>query len=151
MFTKTITYEDFNGLVRKENYYFHFSEDEIIEMELSNEGGFADFLKRIVEAKDQALLIKEFKKFILKAYGEKSPDGRRFMKSDEISKAFSETPAYTKLYMELAFNAEAASKFIKALIPDDIADRVKAYIDAGKNNKPQLEAVDANLSTEGTE
>lgn len=146
MFAKTITYTDFNGTERKELFYFNLSEDELIEMEVGTNGGFADVLTRIIEAKDQPTLIKEFKKFILKAYGEKSPDGRRFMKSEEISKAFSETPAYTKLFMELAFNDKAAAEFINKLIPEDIHEKVMAHIEASKNDKPQLEAVDANLA-----
>ena len=148
MFIKTITYTDFNGLERKEAFYFNFTETELIEMELKNNGGFADMLKRIIDAKDQEALIREFKSFVLKAYGEKSSDGRRFMKSPEISKAFSETPAYNQLYMELAFNDIAASEFIKALIPDDLHERVMKYINTNKKDKPQLEAVDANLSAE---
>lgn len=155
MFTKTITYTDFNGLERKENFYFHFSEDEIVEMELANEGGFSDFLKRIIDAKDQSMLIKEFKKFVLKAYGEKSADGRRFVKSDEISKAFSETPAYTKLYMELAFNSESASKFVNALIPPEVIKGIMKHVEAAKNDKSKaealVEAVDANLASESAE
>ena len=146
MFTKTITYTDFNGTERKEAFYFNLSEDEIIEMEVGSDGGFADVLTRIIDAKDQPSLIKEFKKFILKAYGEKSPDGRRFIKNEELSKAFSETPAYTKLFMELAFNDEAAAEFINALIPDDIHEKVKAHIDSANKNKTP-EVVDANLGS----
>lgn len=155
MFTKTITYTDFNGLERKENFYFHFSEDEIVEMELTNEGGFSDFLKRIIDAKDQNMLIKEFKKFVLNAYGEKSADGRRFIKTEEISKAFSETPAYTKLYMELAFNAKSASEFVNALIPPEVIKNIMKHVEAAKNDKSApkalTEAVDANLAGESAE
>lgn len=147
MITKTIKYTDFNGVERKEVFYFNLSDDEIIEMEVGTNGGFADVLTRIIEAKDQPSLINEFKKFILKAYGEKSADGRRFMKSPEISKAFSETPAYTELFMDLAFNDVEAAKFINGLIPDDVYKRIKARIDAANENKePQLAAVDANLA-----
>lgn len=148
MFFKTITYEDFNGLERKENFYFHFSEDEIVEMELTHNGGFSDFIRKIVDAKDQDMLIKEFKKFILKAYGEKSSDGRRFMKSEEISKAFSETPAFTKLYLELAFNAESASEFINNLIPVEFSENIKKYINAGQKDEHELKAVDAGFASE---
>lgn len=155
MFCKTITYTDFNGLERKENFYFHFSEDEIIEMELTNDGGFSDFLKRIIDAKDQNMLIKEFKKFVLKAYGEKSTDGRRFIKSDEISKAFSETPAYTTLYMELAFNSESASKFVNALIPPETIKEILKHVETAKNDQTKVkalaEAVDANLASESAD
>lgn len=146
MLTKTITYTDFNGVERKEVFYFNLSDNEIIEMEIGTNGGFADVLTRIIEAKDQQSLINEFKKFILKAYGEKSADGRRFVKSPEISKAFSETPAYTELFMELAFNDIAAAEFINGLIPEDVYERIQKRIAAAnKDNKSQLTPVDANL------
>lgn len=147
MITKTITYKDFNGVDRKETFYFNLSDDEIIEMELGTNGGFSNIFRQIIEARDQESLIREFKKFILKAYGEKSQDGRRFIKSDELSKAFSETPAYTELFMELAFDDIKAAEFIKGLIPDEVFTRIQARIDAAnKDKQTQLEIVDANLN-----
>ena len=92
-------------------------------MELTMPGGMSNLLNRIVDAKEEHELVKIFKDLILKSYGEKSPDGKRFMKSEEISKAFSQTQAYSDLFMELATDSNAASAFVNAIIPDNIRNR----------------------------
>lgn len=121
MLKKTITYTDYNGTERTENYYFNLSKAELTEMELSTTGGFAELIQNIIDAQDGPAIMKIFKDIILKAYGEKSPDGKRFIKSDELSTAFSQTEAYSELFMELVTDAEKASEFINTIIPADIA------------------------------
>lgn len=121
MLKKTIEYTDFNGEERKEDFYFNLTTAEIMEMEMGVAGGFSEMIQRIVDAKDTPSIIKIFKELILKAYGEKSPDGKRFVKSEEISTAFSQTEAYSSLFMELATDADAAAKFVNGIIPADAA------------------------------
>ena len=125
MLVKTIPYIDYNGNDRTEDFYFNLSETEITEMELSIEGGFTDYIQRIVKAKDAPSLIKNFKEIVLKAYGEKSQDGRRFVKSPEISEAFSQTEAFNKLFMELVMDDGAAADFINGIIPDSLREKAK--------------------------
>jgi hypothetical protein len=123
MIKETIEYKDYNGTDRKEDFYFNLSEAEVMEMEMSTAGGLAEMITRIVAAQDQVAIIKIFKDLILKAYGEKSPDGKRFIKSDELSVAFSQTEAYSKLFMKLATDADAAAKFVNGIVPADMAKR----------------------------
>jgi hypothetical protein len=120
MLKKTITYTDYNGNERTEDFYFNLSKAEIMEMEMSTAGGLTEMIQKIVAAQDSPAIIKVFKELILKAYGEKSPDGKRFIKSDEISTAFSQTEAYSQLFMELATDADAAAKFVNGIIPVDL-------------------------------
>ena len=117
MLKKTITYTDYNGSERTEDFYFNLTKAEIMEMEMSTTGGLTEMINRIVAAQDAPAIINVFKKLILKAYGEKSPDGKRFIKSDEISTAFSQTEAYSQLFMELATDADAAAKFVNGIVP----------------------------------
>lgn len=117
MLRKEITYPDYNGTMRTENFYFNFTEAELMEMELTTNGGYVETINSIIAANDTPTLVRIFKDLILKAYGEKTPDGKRFVKSDEISKAFSQTEAYSILFMELATNADAASVFVNGIIP----------------------------------
>lgn len=119
MLKKTITYMGYDDIERTEDFYFNLTEAEIMEMEMSTSGGLTETLNRIVDAKDAPAIIREFKKLILKAYGEKSPDGKHFIKSEELSTAFSQTEAYSKLFMELATDAEAASKFVNGIVPSN--------------------------------
>jgi hypothetical protein len=126
MLKKTITYNDYNEVERTEDFYFNLTKAEIMEMEMGTAGGMAEMIQRIVQAQDSPSIINIFKKIILKAYGEKSADGRRFMKSDEISEGFAQTEAYSILFMELATNADAASAFINGIIPSDVAKTVAA-------------------------
>ncbi len=117
MVKKTIAYTDYNGMERKEDFYFNLTKAELTEMQLSVDGGFDEKIKQIIDAKNQPEIIKLFKEILFKAYGEKSPDGRRFIKSEEISTAFSQTEAYSILFMELAQNAELAAEFINGILP----------------------------------
>ena len=118
MYRKKITYTDYNGVERTEDFYFNFTKAELAEMELTTNGGFGEYIQTIIDAKDQAQIVKVFKELVLKAYGEKSPDGRRFVKSEEISNAFAQTEAYSELFMELASNTDEAAKFFSAITPE---------------------------------
>lgn len=120
MLKKAITYVDYNGVERTESFYFNLSKAEMIEMEFSTVGTFTSMIQNIIDAQDEPELIKLFKSLILKSYGKKSADGRRFEKSEEISKDFSETEAYVILFMELARDSKAASEFVNGIIPADI-------------------------------
>lgn len=120
MVTKEITYTDYNGQERTEKYQFNFTKAELIEMELSVNGGLSAMMERIKETDDRPELMRIFKELILKAYGVKSADGKRFVKSDELRTEFSQTEAYSELYMELVTNTESAITFFNGLIPNDI-------------------------------
>lgn len=123
MLKKTITYTDYNGSERTEDFYFNLTKAEVMEMEMSTTGGLAEAIQKIVAAKDAPAIIKIFKELVLKAYGEKSPDGKRFIKSEEISTAFSQTEAYSELFMELATDADSAAKFVNGIVPKDMAQQ----------------------------
>lgn len=118
MLKKTITYTDYNSVERTEDFYFNLTKAELMEMEIGTTGGMADMIKRIVDAKDAPAIIKIFKELVLKAYGEKSADGKRFVKSEEISNGFAQTEAYSQLFMELATDADAAAAFVNGIIPN---------------------------------
>ena len=118
MLKKTITYTDYNGVERKEDFYFNLTKAEIMEMEMSTSGGLTEMINRIVAAHDAPAIIKIFKELVLKAYGVKSPDGKRFIKSDELATEFAQTEAYSQLFMELATDADAASAFVNGIVPN---------------------------------
>lgn len=122
MLKKTITYVGYDDQERTEDFYFNLTKAEIAEMELSTEGGLTQLLTRMAAAKDGRSMIKFFKEFILKTYGEKSPDGRRFIKSEELSQEFCQTEAYSQLFMELMTEKDAMAKFVRGVIPTDIAE-----------------------------
>ena len=124
MLKQTITYTDYNGVERTEDFFFNLTKAEILEMEMGTTGGLAEMLTKIVAAQDGPAIVKVFKDLILKAYGEKSPDGKRFIKSEEISTAFSQTEAYSKLFMELATDDKKGAEFINGIVPSDLAKQV---------------------------
>ena len=117
MLKKTITYTDYNNNERTEDFYFNLTKAELMEMEMSTAGGLAEMITKIVAAQDQPAIIKLFKELILKAYGEKSADGKRFIKNDDIREEFSQTEAYSQLFMELATDADAAAAFVNGIMP----------------------------------
>lgn len=126
MIKETIKYFDFDGNERTENFYFNLTKAECMEMELSTSGGLEKTIARIIEAKDNKMIVETFKDLILKAYGEKSPDGKHFFKSPEISARFAATEAYSELFMKLASNAEEATRFFNGIIPQVPEDIRKA-------------------------
>lgn len=131
MFVKTITYEDFNGAERTEDFYFNLTNAEIMEMELGEAGGLTEMLDRIVKSKDAPAIVANFKKIILQAYGEKSPDGRRFIKSPELREEFAQTEAYSQLFMELASNDDSAAEFVNGIMPKQ--KNATPYLDVVSN------------------
>lgn len=120
MLKKTIEYTDYNDVKRKEDFYFNLTKAEIMEMELSTTGGLAEMIQKIIDTQDTPQIIKLFKDLVLKAYGEKSADGKRFIKNDNIRDGFAQTEAYSDLFMELATDANAAASFVNAIVPKDL-------------------------------
>lgn len=117
MLKKTITYTDYNDRVRTEDFYFNLSKAEIMDMEMSVEGGLTQMINKITAAQDYNALYKFFTNLIRKAYGEKSEDGKRFVKSEEISDSFTQTEAYSVLLEEFTTDSKAAAAFVNAIIP----------------------------------
>lgn len=117
MVKKTITYIDYDGTERTEDFYFNLSEAEITEMQLSVEGGMRGYIEKIVAAKSQLEVVKLFKEILLRSYGKKSLDGRLFVKNEANTAEFVANPAYSKIYMELVTDTDAATRFVNALIP----------------------------------
>ena len=120
MLKKTVTYVDYNGVERTEDFYFNLTKAEVAEMELSVQGGFSKMLEEIVTSKDNVQIVNLFKQMVLKSYGEKSPDGRRFVKSDEIAQAFAQTEAYSEIFMELALDEKKAADFVNGILPANL-------------------------------
>ena len=121
MIKKTMTYTDFNGVQRTEDFYFNLTKAEVLKMEMGVKGGLAEQIKRIVDTQDQPAIIEIFEDLIQKAYGVKTPDGRGFLKRKEDLEAFISTQAYSDLYMELATDDVKASEFINGIVPPDLS------------------------------
>lgn len=130
MLKKTIVYKDYDGHERTEDHYFNLDEGEIMEMELSVSGGFSKMVEKIVSEERHPELFQIFKDMVLKSYGEKSGDGKYFMKEDEngrsLARKFMQTKAYSALMMELTNDAKAGSEFVNNILPADMAAKYSA-------------------------
>jgi len=124
MLKKTIEYTDYNGEKRIEDFYFNLNEVEISELQLSEEGGFTNYVEKLQQTKDTKEIFRIAKELILKTYGEKSPDGKRFIKSDELSEGFSQTEAFVKLFTELGRDDLAMINFIKGVMPANVQEEI---------------------------
>lgn len=129
MFKKTITYNDYDGNERTEDFYFNLTQAEVMEMEMTTEGGLEKMINKIIQTSDRKRIVEIFKDIIIRSYGEKSADGRRFIKNEDVKNSFKETEAYSQLFMELATNADAATEFINGVIP-----KMDAPVDANAND-----------------
>ena len=125
MLKKTITYTDYDGNQRTEDFYFNLTKAELTNMFNSVSGGLEKYLTRIVAAQDGPALMNAIRDIVKASYGEKSLDGRRFMKSDEIFKNFEETEAYSVFFMELMGDDEAALNFIISVLPQDMQSAIR--------------------------
>ena len=129
MIKKTVTYPDFDGNERTEDFFFHLTEQELTEWELSVDGGLSGVLQRIVKSNDNKKMIEIFKDLLVKSYGQKTPDGRGFVKNEEVLNNFIYTQAFSDLYMELATNDKAAADFVKGIMPAGLAKSVAEAVD----------------------
>lgn len=128
MVKKTITYNDFNDNQRTEDFYFNLSKAELMELEASVDGGWLESMERIISAQNTPAIMREFKKIILSSYGEKSADGKRFIKSPELSKAFEETEAYSDMFVELFQHPDRAAEFFTGILPAEFQEKFTAAI-----------------------
>lgn len=125
MYGKKMKYVNYNGEERERKFYFNLNKAELLEMELSTNGGYETYINRIIETRDQAELIRIFKDLILRSYGVKSDDGERFIKNQQLIDEFVQTEAYSDLFMELATDAAAATEFVNGIIPPALAVEVQ--------------------------
>lgn len=130
MIKKTVTYTDFDGNERTEDFYFHLTEQELTEWELSVDGGLSGALSRVINTEDNKKLVEIFKNLLVKSYGVKTPDGRGFIKNQEVLDNFIYTQAFSDIYMELATDDKAASEFVNGVIPASLADKARAEMKA---------------------
>ena len=135
MYKKTIPYEDFNGVERTEDFYFNLMESEVAELQMSNKAGLDQVIQELIRTQDMPAIIELFKKVILMSYGEKSVDGKRFIKSKELTEAFCQTNAYSNLFMELATNEKAAIEFINGITPKEMKKEAEVTTPAKKTSK----------------
>lgn len=122
MIKKTVTYEDFDGNMQTDTFYFNLTKAEILEMEVRYEGGLHDLLVKIVKEKDNKKILSHFKEIILDAYGIRSDDGRGFKKSDELREAFADSAAFQELWLEIATSEESGAAFINGIVPKQLKE-----------------------------
>lgn len=141
MLKKTVTYEDYDSIVRTEDHYFNLTESELTMMEMSEVGGYQKRLESMVQSKDSTSMIQVIHDFVKASYGQKSPDGKRFIKSSELYEEFSQTEAYNKIFMELLTDDNAAIEFVIGVLPKSIGAAVR---------EKMLEEKDENASIPAT-
>lgn len=134
MFSDKITYEDFNGNIEVEEVFFNISKMESLELEASYPGGYATYLQQVAESEDPSEVIAAFKDIVKKAYGVKSEDGKRFIKSDEEFKKFEESPAYDEFMIKLMSEENYALDFIIGVMPSTEGVTKEAILKDAKLN-----------------
>ena len=122
---EVIKYTDYEGVEREEDFYFNLNKAEVMEMQLSIDGTLTKMIEKIIAEKNVPKIVEIFKELILKSYGEKSLDGKRFIKSKEKTDEFTQTEAYSNLFVKLATDAEAATEFINGIIPQDLLNQMQ--------------------------
>lgn len=138
MLKREIKYEDFDGNEHTEVFYFNISKPELVELEADTSEGFSKWIRGIIEAEDNKTLVQMFKKIVLLAYGERSEDGKRFIKSEQLREEFSQTNAFNELFMELATSDKAATTFLIGVMPKDLRGDIEKAVDTADPTTPPL-------------
>lgn len=125
MLKKRIKFEDFNGEEREEDFYFNLTKTELVKWELGTTGGLQSLIRKIVDTKDSGALLKIFDDIIGMAYGVRSDDGKRFIKSKELTDEFRQTNAYDEMFIEFMQNPDNYNEFLKAIIPAEVSKEMK--------------------------
>lgn len=147
MLKRTIKFEDFDGNECTEDFYFNISKPEMIELEVDNPKGFTAWMQGIIAAKDHKVLIEQFKRIVLLAYGEKSEDGRLFVKNDEIKNNFANSAAYISLFTELATNDDTAADFLLSILPKDMTEESRKKLDEDRKKAAEEAAASTTNTT----
>lgn len=129
MLKREIKYQDFDGNEQTATFYFHIGKHEIVELDVEHKGGIKALFEKIIETQDDKGIVEQMKKLILLAVGERSADGQRFVKNDQIREDFKNHAAYEALFMELSTDAERASEFGIGILPPDVAKELKNDIE----------------------
>lgn len=137
MYSRKVKYEDYDGNQREDECFFNLNKAELLELQMSWDGGLEKVLEKIVAEHDQKRMIEMFKMIMLKSYGQKSLDGKRFIKNAQITEEFTQTEAYSELFMLFATDADAASEFINGIIPKSLVEETKK-LEAEQNNIAQI-------------
>lgn len=124
MLKKTITYQDYLGNTRTEDFYFNFSKTELSNMQMSVDGGFNIQLEKMMNAANNREIYNTFVDVVLQAYGELSADGKYHIKFDEnghrLSDKFKQSPAYDALMDEICQNEKTIAEFCKGILPKNL-------------------------------
>lgn len=120
MYTKKITYTDWLGNERTEEFNFTITKAALMEMQFEREGGMREYLQRIIDAKNRKELMEMFKDLVLRAYGEISEDGKYFIQDDNTKKRFASSPVYSMLFMKMTDDADFAKEFVNGILPPDL-------------------------------
>lgn len=138
MFTKILTYEDYDGKMRTEEFQFHLNRTELTDWLMVENGVTLDkVLETMVKKNDVKAMIDETKELMMRSYGRKSQDGRRFEKTDEILKDFMETEAFSIIHLELASDAEKLAEFISKVLPSDLGKQMDEYMKENGGDLPE--------------
>lgn len=137
MLKKTIKYEDYEGIIREEDFYFNLSKAEVIRWLTTNGDYTLDkVLEKLSKERNGKEIMKIFEDLIHLSYGKKSIDGRRFEKTEDIWKEFYETEAYSELFMELVTDAKKASDFVNKIIPKTFSDEINKIMKENEKGIP---------------
>lgn len=147
MYKKTISFTDYDDNPRKEDFFFNINKAELINMETSIEGGFKKYLEKIVQTQNTMEISRILRDIIRASYGEKSLDGRRFVKSSELSDAFEQTEAYSELIMEFLENPDSLAAFINGILPSDLMNSISKEDIVAKTNELYGNVVDIKSET----
>lgn len=120
MVRREIKFTDFNGKSQTEVGYFNINKAELGKLQMRHNGTYLDYLKLLSERKKVEEMYNFVYELILDSYGEKDPEGRKFIKTPEMRTDFEQSLAFSEMIVDLVSNPDDLANFVKGIMPPDL-------------------------------
>ena len=143
MLKRIIKYTDYNGNPRTQEFYFYLNNKNLQELDAlyQEDGGFAGRFNLIINNLDKRKLLETFEDITVRAYGVKSEDGTKFVKSKQVQEDFLYSAAYEQLFNELTMGDDASAKlsdFLKKILPAELQGQIEKADAEGTNKMSEI-------------
>ena len=157
----TVQYQNFDGDLETEDLYFHLNIKELQEME-NWDVPLTKRIAKLTKTEDGKEAFELMRDIVEAAYGERSADGKRFVKNPEVLKNFTQGLAYDEVIISFIDGTTDLGKFVEGLLPKkvfelakknakDSHDEVKKYLVENDVNPEVADAAVSNITDEASQ
>ena len=120
----TVQYQNWDGDLETEDLYFHLNIKELQEME-KWDVPLTKRIAKLTKTEDGTEAFELMRDIVEAAYGERSSDGKRFVKNPEVLKNFTQGLAYDEVILQFIDGTTDLAKFVEGLLPKKVFELAK--------------------------